>query len=153
MSDARKILRKIVANAYDDTAAGGDAFDLDTIRDMVRHEAAHASLGDQILDMAINDAVSYVDQSRRDDREEAGLFGDLDQVLATGEGVRRRKGSCTAGDYAKHMAIVSANAAAVTAAAARKQAEYARVLPYLNDGLTFEEAAAAWLADNPEANA
>lgn len=151
MSDARKILRKIVANAYDDTAAGGDTFDLDAIREQVRHEAANASLGDQILDMAINDAVGYVDQSRRDEREDAGLFGDLDQVLATGDGVRRHKGSCRADDFAKHMAIVTANAAAVTAAASRKQAEYARVLPYLNDGMTFEEAAAAWRADNPEA--
>lgn len=150
MSDARKILRKIAANAYDDTAAAGERFDLDLIQHLIRDEAASANLGEQILDMAIADAVRYVDESRRDRGEPAGLFGDLDRVLATGDGLRRRKGSCGADDYAKHMAIVTANAAAVTAAAAQEQAEYARLLPYLTAGQTVEEAVGSWRADNPE---
>lgn len=147
MSDARKILRKIVANAYDDTAAAGESFDLDLIREVVRSEASTAALGDQLLDMAINDAVSYVDDSRRSRAEQAEMFGDLDRVLAVGEGVRRRKGSCGAREYAAHMTIVSANVASVTAAAAREQQEYARLLPYLSAEMTVEQAVTAIKAE------
>lgn len=150
VSDAKKILRKIVANAYDDTAASGERFDLDLIADLIRAEASTAQLGDELLDMAISDAVRYVDESRREATDEPSLFGDFDAVVAIGDGTRRRKGSCDAADMAKHIAIISANAAAVSTAAAKKQAEYARLLPYLNDGQTYEQAAASWRADNPE---
>lgn len=150
MSDARKILRKIAANQYDDTAASGERFDLELVRQQIRQEAAHAALGDELLDMAIADAVRYVDDNRRDAADTPGMFGDFDAVVAIGDGTRRRKGSCTADDMAKHMAIITANVASVTAAAAAKQAEYARLLPYLTADMTYEEAAAAWRRANPE---
>lgn len=153
MSDAKKILRKIAANIYDDHAAGGHQFDLDLVRDRVGAEAANASLGDQLLEMAVNDAVTYVDDNRRTRPEQAEMFGDFDRVLAIGDGRRRRKGSCDRADLAAHIAIVSANVAAVTAAAAKEQSEYAQLLPYLTDGTTYEEAVAAWRAEHPEVEA
>lgn len=153
MSDARKILRKITANAYDDVAGSGERFDLEAIKHLIRHEAANAALGDDLLDMAIADAVRHVDDSRREAIDAPGLFGDFDAVVAIGDGSRRRKGSCTADDMAKHMAIIAANVASVTSAAAKRQGEYARLLPYMTAGMTYEEAAAAWQRDNPELDA
>lgn len=150
MSDARKLLRKIAAEMYDQVAENGDEFDLDFVRSLVVSDEAALGLGKQLLEVAAEAAVDYVDQSRRSRPEQTEMFGDMDRVLAIGDGRRKRKGSCKAEDYAAHMQIVAANVASVTAAAAREQDEYARLLPYLARGMNGDEAAAAWRADNPE---
>lgn len=143
MSDAKKILRKIAADAYDVVAEGGDEFDLDFIRSLVVNDETARSLGQQLLEVAADHAVKSIDESRRSRPEQTEMFGDMDRVLAIGEGRRRRKGTCGARDYSAHMQIVATNAALVSAAAAREQEEYARLLPHLTAGLTVAEAVAA----------
>lgn len=143
MSDpGKRILRKIAAEAYDAIADQGHEFDLDYIRELVIADPAIGTLGDALLEAAAEAAVAYVDESRRNRSEQEELFGDLDGVLAIGDGRRRRKGSCTMADYAAHMQIIAANAAAVASATARKQEEFAQLLPYLSAGDTVEQAVA-----------
>lgn len=142
--EATKQLRKIAAEFYDNTSGAGDTFDLAAVIDMVERDRTAASLGRALLRAAADAAVRYVDDQRRDRPETQGkLFDDLERVLAIGDGQRRRKGNCTARDMAQHIAIITANAAAVTAAAARDQQEYALLLPFLAQGMTVEQAVEA----------
>jgi hypothetical protein len=140
VSDARRILRKIAAEAYDVVAESGEEFELDFVQSLVASDEAARSLGQQLLEVAVEAAVRSVDESRRSRPEQGDLFSDLDRVLAIGDGRRKRKGACLARDYVAHMQIVAVNAALVASAAAREQEEYARLLPHLAAGLTVAEA-------------
>jgi hypothetical protein len=139
--EAGKLLRKIAAELYDQSVGSGDRFDLSAVMDQVERTSAARTLTSQLLRTAIEHAVKAVDEQRRDRSDAQGqLFGDLERVLAIGDGVRRRKGSCDADDYAKHITIVIDNAAKVTAAAAKEQREYSLLLPFFAQGLTVEQA-------------
>lgn len=143
MSEAKKILFKIAAEAYDTLAGNGEEFDLDFVRSLVVSDKTALSLGKQLLEVAADAAVKSVDDSRRSRPEQAALFDDLDRVLAIGDGRRKRKAACGARDYAAHMLIVATNVATVTAAAAREQQEYAQLLPHLTAGKNVAEAVKA----------
>jgi hypothetical protein len=141
VDEAGRLLRKIASELYDQSAGSGDRFDLTAIMDRLERDQSVAALGRQLVRTAIEAAVRSVDEQRRDRPEDQGrLFGDLDRVLAIGDGVRRRKGSCDGDDYAKHIAIIAHNAAKVASAAAKEQNEYALLLPYFAQGLTVEQA-------------
>lgn len=152
MPKKNQLLTKIVTEAYDTCAETGDEFIVADVIERVMVDPTLASCADEILAAAVSGAVKTLDQ-KRTKSEALGLFGDVDQVVALGEGKRRRRGSLRATDTLAHLALIEANESQVIAAADRERERIALVLPYqLHHNCTWEDAEAKYLADNPEAD-
>lgn len=147
MAEPSKLLAKIVAETYDAMVASGEHINLADVVALVAQDPALEGRSRDFFIAAVDGAVKKIDDRRRQPPEQPSLLGDFDQVLALGEGVRRRRGSCDRDDIAAHMTLVMENASRVAEAASREQKRYALLLPYLNEGLTYEQAAARYEAE------
>lgn len=156
MTDVRKELRKLAADHYDEAAAIGERFTINAVAEsltedlVLRLSDTDRSVTRDLLALLAHLAVERVDKSRTAiDAAQGSLLEALDQPIALDEGERLSRRRMTAQDWTTHLGHVASNAARVNASAARENARFAALAPYLTGDTTTEQAIAAWQVDNP----
>lgn len=138
----KSLMKKLAAEYYDALSGRGDKFTRQDVIDALVADPSLDGLAEELLDLAAEAAVKDIDTERtKRDNQQQDLFGDNDRTVALGNNERRRKGACDLDDISRHMALVMDNAARVAEAASKEQREFSLLLPYLQGGLVWEEAA------------
>lgn len=152
----RREIHKRAGEVYDLALGRATKFDVDTLTTELSTVLAKAKLGSdrQLVGLLLADtarsAIALVDERRKKADTQATLPTLMDQSIALGGGTRIARKAMKLGDWATHLQHVSINASQVNASAARENARFSALAPYLGDGLTTEAAAQAWQTANPD---
>lgn len=100
-----------------------------------------------LVRMAVVGAVKAMDKTRTAQPKdgEPTLFA-TDHTIALGGSLRKRKGALRLEDVEKHMEIVRANRISVDTSADQEEDDYETLRPWLEEGLTWEQALAEYVA-------